>query len=67
MHALAVGVISIVAPTGVIPMLVAVKPGIFPVPPAARPMVGLLLVQEKVVPAPTGLETGVEEAPAELQ
>ncbi len=53
--------------TGTVPRLVAVKPGIFPVPVAASPITVLLLVQEKVVPAPTGLETTVTGTPALLQ
>lgn len=45
------GVTVIVATTGVVPIFVAVKAGIFPVPLAANPMEGVLLVHEKVVPA----------------
>ncbi len=50
----------------VVPVFVAVKAGILPVPLAARPIPGLLLVHEKVVPAPTGLETAVSGAPIPL-
>lgn len=39
------GVTVIVAVTGTTPVLIAVNAAIFPVPPAARPMVVLLLVQ----------------------
>jgi hypothetical protein len=42
---LAVGVTVIVAITGVVPVFVAVKVGIFPVPLAASPIVGSLFVQ----------------------
>ena len=66
-QALAVGVIVMEALIGEIPALEAVKAGIFPVPLAARPINVLLLVQEKVVPAPTGLLTGVIGAPIVLQ
>jgi hypothetical protein len=50
-HPLAVGVTVIVATTLVVPALVAVKDGIFPVPLAASPMDGVLLTHAKVVPA----------------
>ena len=39
-----------VAVTGVVPLLVAVNEGIFPLPFAARPIVVLLFVQVYVVP-----------------
>lgn len=42
---------TVMLPTmGVVPVLVAVKEGMFPLPPAPRPMAVLSLVQEKVVP-----------------
>ena len=44
------GVTVIVATTGEIPAFVVVKAGILPVPLAANPMEGVLLVHEKVVP-----------------
>lgn len=47
----AVGVTVMVAVTGVLPLLLAVNAGIFPVPLAARPIEVLLFVQLKVVPA----------------
>ena len=53
--------------TGDIPPFVAVNEGIFPVPPAARPIAGLLFVHEKVVPLPTGLVTKVTGAVIPLQ
>ena len=43
------GVTTIVAVTGVVPVLVAVKLAIFPVPLAAKPMLVLLFVQAYVV------------------
>ena len=67
MQVLAVGVIVMVALIVVVPVFVAAKAGILPVPLAERPITGLLLVHEKVVPAPTGLETVVAEAPMPLQ
>jgi hypothetical protein len=42
-HPFAVGVTVMVAITGAVPLLVAVKDGIFPVPLAASPMDGVLL------------------------
>lgn len=45
------GVTVIVATTGDIPVFVAVKAGILPVPLATNPIEGVLLVHEKVVPA----------------
>jgi hypothetical protein len=47
---LAEGVIVIVAVMLVVPALVAVKEGIFPVPFAANPIPGVSFTQEKVVP-----------------
>ena len=67
LQALAVGVMLMLAITGVVPVLEAIKPGIFPAPLAARPIVGLLLVHEKVVPLPTGLVTMVGFTPMPLQ
>src|SRR5436190_372152 len=51
------GVTVIVATTGTLEVLVAVKLAILPVPLAARPMEGLLLVQLYVVPAKIPLKT----------
>ena len=65
-HPFAVGVTVIVATVGAVPALVAVNNGIFPVPLAARPTVGLLFVQTKVVPA-TGLPIVTTEVVAPLQ
>ena len=48
---LADGVTVMVATTAVVPVLVAVKDTIFPVPLAASPIEGVLLLQENVVPA----------------
>ena len=47
----ATGVTVIVATTGTIPALVAVKLAILPVPEAARPILGVLFVQLYTVPA----------------
>lgn len=58
---------EMIALMGVVPGLLAVNPGIFPVPLAARPITVLVLVQENVVPAPTGLETTVTGVPMPLQ
>ena len=66
MHPFAVGITVIVAITGAVPLLMAVKLGISPVPVAARPIDGVLLDQVKVVPA-TGLPTVIAEALAPLQ
>ncbi len=63
---LAVGVIIICATIGPGPGLVAVKPGMLPVPEAPRPMPVLLLVHEKRVPE-TGPVNGVAGAVAPLQ
>ena len=48
---LAVGVTVMVAVTGAVPLLTAVKEGILPFPAAARPMDGVLFVHAYVVPA----------------
>ena len=47
-----VGVTTMVATTGAVPVLREVKDAILPVPLAARPMPGWLLVQTKVVTPP---------------
>ena len=47
---LMVGVMVIVPVMGVLPVLVAVNAGIFPVPDAARPMAGFELVHVKLTP-----------------
>lgn len=47
----AVGVTVMVATCVVVPLLVAVKDGILPVPLAARPIVVFVFVQENTVPA----------------
>lgn len=44
-HPFAAGVTVMEATTGAVPALVAVKEGMFPVPFAASPMDGVLLVQ----------------------
>jgi hypothetical protein len=44
------GVTVIVAITGTVPVLIAVKAGIFPIPLAANPIEGLLFVQLNAVP-----------------
>jgi hypothetical protein len=51
LHPLALGVTVIVATTGVVPVFTAVNEAISPVPLAARPIDGVLLVQLYVVPA----------------
>ena len=63
---LAVGVTVIVATTGVVPVLVAVKDAILPVPLAPSPIVGSLLVHAKVVPA-SGLVKVMADVVAPLQ
>jgi hypothetical protein len=63
---LAVGVTVMVATTGAVPGLVAVKDGILPVPLAASPMEGVLLTHAKVEPA-TGPVTAINEVVAPLQ
>lgn len=65
-HPLAVGVTVIVAITGVVPVFVAGKEGIFPVPLAARPIDGVSLVHAKVEPA-TGLTMVIAGVVAPLQ
>jgi hypothetical protein len=50
-HPVAEVVIVMVAETGTVPVLVAAKAGISPVPLAASPMDVLLLVQLNVLPA----------------
>jgi hypothetical protein len=65
-HAFAEGVTVIVATTGVVPALVAVNEGISPVPLAANPIEGVLLVQANVVPA-TGPDTVMIAVVAPLQ
>jgi hypothetical protein len=54
-HPFAVGVTIMVPVIGPFVPLVGVNAGILPVPPAARPIAGLLFVQVNVVPA-TGPE-----------
>lgn len=53
---LAVGVTVIVATTGAVVILVAVKLAILPVPDAARPIDGWVLVQLNTVPATAPLK-----------
>jgi hypothetical protein len=63
-HPLAVGVTVIVDVTAVVPVLMALKAAMLPLPLAASPMDVLLLVQLKVVPATAPLKvTAVVEAP----
>ena len=59
----AVGVTVIVAVTGALPVLVAVKEAMFPLPAAAKPMEVVLLVQAYVVPAPGLLKVPAVVAP----
>jgi hypothetical protein len=66
MQPFAVGVTVMVATTLVVPALVAVKDGRFPVPLAARPMEGVLLVHAKVV-LPTGPVKVIPDVVAPLQ
>jgi len=54
-----------VAVTGVVPALVAVKAAMFPVPLAARPIDGVLFVQSKLVAVPLKL-TAVVLAPLQI-
>jgi hypothetical protein len=63
-HPFAAGVTIIVAVTGALVRLMAVKDGIFPVPPDAKPMEVLLFVQVKLVPitAPVKLTALVADA-----
>jgi hypothetical protein len=58
------GVTVMVAVAGVDPALIAVNEGRSPVPPAARPMDGLLLAHVKIVPDTDPLKvTGVVAVP----
>ena len=60
-----VGVTVMVPAIAALVVLVAVKAGMLPVPVAARPMAGLLLVQVKVAPAGTLVSvTAATAAPA---
>ncbi len=52
-----VGVTVIVAVTGVLPLLTAINDGILPLPLAASPMDGVLLVHVNVDPATELLKT----------
>ena len=64
MQPFAVGVTVIVAVTGLLVLLVAVKAAILPVPDAASPMLVLLFVQLNVVPATAPVKfTAVVVAP----
>jgi hypothetical protein len=65
-HPFANGITVIVAITGAVPALVAVKDGIFPVPFAASPMDGALLTHTKVEPD-TGPVMGITDVVAPLQ
>ena len=58
-----VGVTVIVATTLVVPLLVAVKAAMLPVPLAAKPILVLLLVQPKVAPAEPVKVTRLVDAP----
>jgi hypothetical protein len=60
------GIIVIVAVTGVVPWLTAVKDGTLPLPEAVRPMPELLFVQVKVVPL-TALVSTMAALEAPLQ
>lgn len=51
MQPFAEGVTTTVATTGTLPLLVAVKEGILPLPDAARPMLVVVFVQSNCVPA----------------
>jgi hypothetical protein len=55
---LARGVMAMVAVMGAVPVLIAVKEGIFPVPLAGNPTAGCEFSQEKVVPL-TGPVRGI--------
>ena len=58
------GVTVTVATTGAVPVLMAVKLAILPLPLAARPMDGVLFVQLNVVPATEPVKvTGAVGAP----
>jgi hypothetical protein len=65
-HPFAVGVTVIVAITGAVPALVAVKDGIFPVPLPTNPMDGVLLTHAKVEPD-TGPDMVITDVVAPLQ
>ncbi len=61
---LAEGVTVMVAVTGVVPVFTPLKTGRFPVPEAAKPMAGLLLVHAKVLPVTGPVKfTAVEGEP----
>jgi len=63
-HPLTEGVTVIVAVTGVVPVFVAAKEAMFPLPLAASPMDGLLLVQSNEVPVTVSTKVmAVVEAP----
>jgi hypothetical protein len=49
-HPFIIGVMVITAVTGSVPVLMAVKDGMFPVPDAASPIDGFELVQLKLTP-----------------
>ena len=67
-HPLADGVTVIVAVTTAVPVLAAVKDGIFPFPLATRPIEGVLLVQAKVVPLTALLSvTGADATPLQSE
>jgi hypothetical protein len=57
------GVTVIVAVTGALVVLTAVNTGILPVPVAAKPILGVLLVQLKVVPATVPVKVTADVAP----
>ena len=64
LHPFADGVTVIVAVTGVVPILVAVNTGIFPVPFAPSPIEVLLFDQVNVVPVTGPVKlTAVVDAP----
>ena len=65
-HELTVGVTVMVAVTGELPVLVAVKEGVFPLPLAPKPTVVLELVQVNDPPAGV-LEKAVAGTVAPLQ
>jgi hypothetical protein len=65
-HPFAIGITVMVATTGAVPALVAVKDGMFPVPLAARPMEGVELTHAKDVPA-TELPRVIKVVVAPLQ
>ena len=57
------GVTVIVAVTGALVVLTAVNTGILPVPVAAKPILGVVLVQLKVVPATVPVKVTADVAP----